>query len=192
MTRHSAWTFLLASLFAASASASPLCDHQQRPDQPKQVDTQKKDDQKKSDGKSDSARSEDPPRWKWWLNPESKKELRLTEQQSKQIDQIFEAGMPKQRERWHELEQLDEALAKTIKENTADVATVSQQVEKAEKLRAEVTSTRTVMLYRIHLLLNPEQRVKLDALRARLDEERKKQDEERKRQGQSPGRGDRR
>jgi Spy/CpxP family protein refolding chaperone len=191
MTRHCACAFLLAWLCASAATASPPCDHsQQRPDAPK--DAQKKDEPKKNDGRSDSTRSDDPPRWKWWLNPDSKKELGLKETQAKQIDQIFEAAMPKQRERWHELEQLDDALAKTIKENTADVATVTAQVEKVEKLRAEVTAARTVMIYRMHLLLTPEQRVKLDALRARLDEERKKQDEERKRQGQGPGRGDRR
>jgi len=192
MTRHCASVFLLAWLCSGVAFASPLCDHQQqqRPDATK--DTQKKDEPKKTDGRSDSNRSDDPPRWKWWLNADSKKELGLKESQAKQIDQIFEAAMPKQRERWHELEQLDEALTKIIKENTADVAIVTAQVEKVEKLRAEVTAARTVMIYRMHLLLTPEQRVKLDALRARLDEERKKQDEERKRQGQAPGRGDRR
>jgi Spy/CpxP family protein refolding chaperone len=192
MTRHCASVFLLAWLCSSVAFASPLCDHQQQPRPDATKDTQKKDDSKKTEGKPDSNRSDDPPRWKWWLNAESKKELGLKESQAKQIDQIFEAAMPKQRERWHELEQLDEALTKIIKENTADVATVTAQVEKVEKLRAEVTTARTVMIYRMHLLLTPEQRVKLDALRARLDEERKKQDEERKRQGQGPGRGDRR
>ena len=62
---------------------------------------------------------------------------------------------------------------KTIKENIADVAIVAQQVEKVEKLRAENNATRTVMIYRMHLLLTPEQRVKVDAMRARMDAERK-------------------
>ena len=103
--------------------------------------------------------------------------------QSKKIDEVWEATAPKQREKWHEIEKLEEALAQTIKENTADVAIVAQQVEKVEKLRAENTAARTVMLYRMRLLLTPEQRVKVDEMRARMDAERKKQEEERKRQG---------
>ena len=39
------------------------------------------------------------------------------------------------------------------------------------------------MIYRMHLLLTPEQRVKVEALRARMDAERQKQEEERKRLG---------
>ena len=71
----------------------------------------------------------------------------------------------------------------TIKAYSADQSIVAQQVEKVEKLRAENNATRTVMIYRMHLLLNPEQRVKVDEMRARMDAERKRQDEERKRQG---------
>ena len=60
--------------------------------------------------------------------------------------------------------QLEESLAKMINENTADVAIVAQQVEKVEKLRAEQRAARTVMIYRMRLLLTPEQRVKVDAI----------------------------
>ena len=31
-----------------------------------------------------------PPRWKWWLHADSRKELRLTEKQSKKIDEVWE------------------------------------------------------------------------------------------------------
>jgi Spy/CpxP family protein refolding chaperone len=168
MARHFASFFLLTFLCSAGAHAAPLslCD-QQRGDAPK----------------ADASRQNDPPRFKWWLHPDTKKELRLTEQQSKKIDEIWEATAPKLRETWHELEKLEEALAKTIKESTADVAIVQQQVEKVEKLRADNTSTRMVMIYRMHLLLTPEQRAKVDAIRAKLEAERKqRQDEERKKE----------
>ena len=33
------------------------------------------------------------------------------------------------------------------------------------------------MIYRMHLLLNPEQRVKVDEMRARMEEERKRQNQ---------------
>jgi Spy/CpxP family protein refolding chaperone len=170
MARHFAWIFVLALLAFASPAGASVCD-QQRGDDPKKAPQQP------------AARSDEPPRWKWWLHPDSQKELKLTDQQIKKIDEIFESTMPKQRDRWHELERMDDALSKMIKENTADVATVSQQVDKVEKLRADLNTIRTVMIYKMHLVLTPDQRIKLDAIRARLDEERKKQEEERKRQG---------
>jgi Spy/CpxP family protein refolding chaperone len=167
MARQSAWVFLLASLLAVAAPAEALCE-QQRGDEQR---------------KADSGRSDNPPRWKWWLHPESRKDLRLTDKQVKKIDQIFEEFIPKQRERWHEIEKLDEALSQITKDSSADVATVAQQIERVEKLRADERTARAVMIYQIRLLLNPEQRVKADAIRARLDEERRRQEEERKRQG---------
>ena len=168
MSRHFAWVFLVAFLGSTGATAAPLCEQQ------------------RGDGrKPDSAQQEEgPPRWKWWLHPETRKELRLTDQQSKKINEVWESTAPKLREKWHELEKLEDELAATIKAYSADQSIVAQQVEKVEKLRAENNATRTVMIYRMQLLLNPEQRVKVDEMRARMDAERKqRQDEERKRQG---------
>jgi len=168
MTSHFAGFFLIAFLGSATATAAPLCD-QQRGDAGK---------------KPEASHQEGPPRWKWWLHADSRKELGLTDKQSKKIDEIWESTAPKWREKMHELEKLEEALAKTIKENTADVTIVAQQVEKVEKLRAENATTRTVMIYRMHLLLTPEQRVKVNEMRARMEEERAKR--------QNQGRGDKR
>lgn len=170
MPRHFLLVFLVAFLGTTDAAAALLCEQQ------------------RGDGrKPDAAQEEGPPRWKWWLHPETRKELRLSEQQSKKINEVWESTAPKLREKWHELEKLEDALAATIKAYSADQSIVAQQVEKVEKLRAENTAARTVMLYRMRLLLTPEQRLKVDEMRARMEAERKRQDEERKRQG----RGDR-
>ncbi len=175
MSKYFAWVVLVTFLGAATATAAPLCEQQRG-------DTGKKPES--SDSKRDAAQQDDgPPRWKWWLHADTRKELRLTDAQSKKINEVWESTAPKLREKWHELEKLEEALAKTIKENTADVTTVTQQVERVEKLRAENNSTRTVMIYRMHLLLQPDQRIKVDEMRARADEERKRQNQ---------GRGDKR
>ena len=169
MSRHFAWVFLVAFLGSADAGAADLCEQQRG-------DTGKKPE-------AAAPQEEGPPRWKWWLHPETRKELRLTDQQSKKINEVWESTAPKLRDKWHELEKLEDALAETIKAYTADVTIVAQQVEKVEKLRAENNATRTVMIYRMHLLLLPEQRVKVDEMRARMEEERKRQNQ---------GRGDRR
>jgi Spy/CpxP family protein refolding chaperone len=111
-------------------------------------------------------------RWKWWLYDRA--ELSLTDKQSAEIDKIFESTIPAQRAKREELERLEEALAVTVNEHKADVSAVAQQVERVENLRAEFNKTRTVMLYRIDLLLSPEQRAKLERLRARREDERRK------------------
>lgn len=72
--------------------------------------------------------------------------------------------MPGQRAKREELERLEAVLASMTSENKADVSTVQHQVDKVENLRAEMNKTRTVMLYRINLILNPEQRVKVKEL----------------------------
>jgi Spy/CpxP family protein refolding chaperone len=164
MARQIAWVIFAVLMSASVATASSLCDRQQAQDSKP----------------GDAARAEDPPRWKWWLHPESRKELGITDKQSKKLNEIFESNMPQQQERRHQIEMLEEALSSTIKEHTADVATVTQQVEKLEKLRAEANTVRTVMLYRMALVLTPEQRVKVDEMRKRRDEARKKEDEARK------------
>ena len=121
-------------------------------------------------------RTQDQNRWKWWINPDSRKEIGITDAQSARIDQIFESMFPAQRSKWRELQQLEPAVSKLLKERVADVAMVTQQVERMEKLDAERRALRTVMLYRMNLELTPDQRLKLDAFIKRRDENRRKSD----------------
>jgi Spy/CpxP family protein refolding chaperone len=169
MARYFASFVLLTLLCSGRTVEASSCEHQQRADDPKKSQA--------------GSKPNEPPRFKWWLHPESRSDLGLSDHQSKKIDEVWESTAPKLREKWQELEKLEEVLAKTFKETTADVSIVAQLVEKVEKLRAENAATRTVMLYRMHVLLTPEQRAKVDAIRARMENERKRQEEERKRQG---------
>lgn len=115
-----------------------------------------------------------PRRDPWWKAAGSRAELGLTDQQSKEIDDIFQATRPALKAAKDELDKLDEAVARLIKEGSADWAVVNRQVTQAEQARAKLTTARTVMLYRMHRLLTPEQRAKLDAMFARWDAERRK------------------
>ena len=67
-------------------------------------------------------------------------------------------------------------MASLIKEGTADISVVARQVGQAEQVRANLTTKRTAMLYRMHRLLTPEQRTKLNAMFARREAERRKND----------------
>jgi Spy/CpxP family protein refolding chaperone len=161
MARLAACILALFALFAAPAVGASGTAHHDRQDR-----GQRPEGNRPGDGK------EPRDRWKWWLYDRA--ELSITDKQSAEIDQIFEATMPAQRAKRDELERLEAVLAAMTTENKADVATVAQQAEKVESLRAELGKTRTVMLYRINLLLSPEQRVKLKALIDRRDAERRK------------------
>ena len=110
---------------------------------------------------------EDRERWKWWLYDRA--ELGIADQQSAAINQIFESTIPKLRESRKELDDAEEQLSRTIKEHKADLAVVSHQIDRVEGARSQYNKLRVLMLYRMHLLLTPEQRGKLEALRARQD-----------------------
>jgi Spy/CpxP family protein refolding chaperone len=168
MARSFAAVFLLTLLCSTGSQAATPCEHQ-------------RGDEKQQKPQTDARQPDDPPRWKWWLHPDTRRELRLSQPQSDKINEIWIDTAPKQREKYDELHKLEEALAKTIKENTADVAVVEKQVQKVERLRAETSTTRTMMIYRMHLQLTPEQREKVDAMAKRFEEDRKRREEERKR-----------
>jgi Spy/CpxP family protein refolding chaperone len=153
---------------AASTLPGQDRDHQQKP---------------RSDRDSDG-RPRD--RWKWWLYDRT--ELGINDRQSAEIDRIFEETIPHQRAKREELERLEAVLATMTREAKADVSAVAQQVNKVESLRAEMNKTRTVMLYRINLVLSAEQREKLKVFMEKRDAERRRNDADRRKDDNSPRR----
>jgi Spy/CpxP family protein refolding chaperone len=172
MASRTAWVLAAALACAVPASASPLCEQGtgQKPEQ-----AARGTDGKAPDGKSEG-RGKDEHRMPWWKAPETRAELGISDKQSKDIDDIFQATLPALRAAKEELDKLDDAAAKLIKEGTADISVVARQVQQAEQARANLTTKRTVMLYRMHRLLTPEQRTKLDAMFAQREAERRKND----------------
>src|SRR5262245_53413197 len=176
MASRTVWFFaaVLACATPASASSvSSLCDQApgQKPD-PAARGNGASQDANKNDGRG----GKDERRMPWWKAPETRAELGITDKQSKDIDDIFQATVPALRAAKEELDKQDDAVAKLIKEGTVDIAVVAKQVGQAEQLRANLTTQRTVMLYKMHRLLTPEQRVKLDAMFAQREAERRKND----------------
>lgn len=168
MARHVAWILVAALGAATPAWATPLvCDREQQ--------AAAKKDQSPPAPPDGHAKPEER-RWMWWKVAETRAELGISDAQSKEIDQIFQATVPSLRTAKDELDKLDEAVALTLKEGTLDVGAVMRQVQKAEQARATLTTTRTVMFYRMHLVLKPDQRIKLNAMLERIDAERRKND----------------
>jgi Spy/CpxP family protein refolding chaperone len=156
MRRQLTWILVTAAMVFPSAIDAYQAD---KPTQPQR----------------DSRQQDDPQRRKWWLNPDDRKELGLTDEQSNQIDKIFESTMPSQRAKWREFEQLEDDLQKMFKESTVDVAAFTQKVTQVEKMRAELATTRSTMLYRMRQVLTAQQRPKLDALLKARSEARRRQ-----------------
>ena len=102
-------------------------------------------------------------RIKWWLDEKSRAELGITDQQSAEIEEIFQSSLPALRQARRELDEFETKLSQLIKEGTAPVPVITEQVERVENALAEMNKRRTVMLYRINRVLSAEQRAKLKA-----------------------------
>jgi Spy/CpxP family protein refolding chaperone len=114
---------------------------------------------------------------KWWMDEQPRAELGITAQQSAKIEDIFQAHIGPQRERYAESRKLEPVVEQLIKEGKADPAHVAQQVQRLEQLKAEMNAARIVMLYRQMRELTPAQREKLRQLQERREAERRKSTE---------------
>jgi Spy/CpxP family protein refolding chaperone len=174
MGRQTAWVLaLLITCVPGVTSAARLEQQQARPAAAQQASPARdsKDTKDNKDKAQNGPKPEDRERWKWWLY--DRNELGINDQQSAAINQIFESTIPKLRETRQELDKAEDELSRTIKEHKADIAVVSGQLDRVESARSQYNKTRVLMLYRMHLLLSPDQRTKLEAIRARNDQGRR-------------------
>lgn len=99
---------------------------------------------------------------KWWQSEPYKTDLGLTAQQSKELEDTFQATMPRLRAAKEALDQAQRILSRTIAEATADESVVVQQINQVEGARSELGRVRGLMLFRMQRILTPEQRVKMN------------------------------
>ncbi len=126
------------------------------------------------------AANQQQPRPKFWQDPKLRQEIGITDQQSVALEQIFSSSIQMLRDARKDLDALEAVLSRTIQENTADLITVSQQVDKVEAARSAYNKARTLMLYRMNLVLSAEQRAKVKAMNARYEEQRRKDEDARR------------
>jgi Spy/CpxP family protein refolding chaperone len=168
MVRQFAWAIGVAVLLTSGPAAAECIQQQGKP-----------------------AAAAQPARPKFWQDTKLRQEIGITDQQSVALEQIFASSYPSLREAKRDLDTLEAMLSRTIDENTADLIIVSQQVDKVEAARSAYNKARTVMLYRMNLLLSREQRTKVKAMYDRFEEQRRR-DERGKDDGRGkPGKNDR-
>lgn len=114
-----------------------------------------------------AAGGNDQQRRKWWQDDKVKTELGLTEEQAASVEAIFQAALPRLRAAKQQLDTLETELSQLIRESNEDESVVAAQIDKVEAARGDLSKTRTLMLYRIHRVLTPEQNAKLRDLRDR-------------------------
>jgi Spy/CpxP family protein refolding chaperone len=157
MARHLAWVLAVTIVYGAPVSAWALGGHDGTAEQSDGPNGARNGDDRRPQGRNDRRP------WKFWQG-DSKIELGITNQQSSEIEQIFQSTLPKLESSKEKIDKLEATLSQTIKDNTADLAVVGQQVDRLEAARADLYKTRTLMLYRMRGVLSADQRAKLQAL----------------------------
>ncbi len=118
-------------------------------------------------------------KFKWWQSERFVQELRLTQEQSARIDEVFQSTWPALRAAKADLDRLETELSRLIAEGTASEAMVLRHIDRVEASRSAMGRTRSLMLYRMHRLLTADQRVKLKALYEAVEREKSHQQDAR-------------
>jgi Spy/CpxP family protein refolding chaperone len=110
-------------------------------------------------------------RQRWWHDAKMKAELALTAEQSAQVESVFQAALPRLRSAKKQLDALEADLSRVIRERTTDESEVAQLIDEVESARSALSKERTLMLYRIHRILTPDQNTRLKELHERRERE---------------------
>lgn len=106
-------------------------------------------------------------RREWWKDDLVKKEIGLSDDKARKIDQYYQDRSRRLTPIGDELNKQEDELDRMTRERTVDEVTYSLQVGRVWDLRRRLGESRTIMLYRIYQELTPEQHKKLHALRER-------------------------
>jgi Spy/CpxP family protein refolding chaperone len=99
---------------------------------------------------------------KWWQSEKFTRELMLTPEQSKRLEDIFQAALPTLRSQKKALDKAETELEALV-ERGGDNA-VMEHLNHVEFARAELNKSRTLMLLRMRRVLTTDQWAKFTAL----------------------------
>jgi Spy/CpxP family protein refolding chaperone len=120
-----------------------------------------------------ASQSTNPP--KWWNSEQYQRELGLTADQSRTLEEIFQKAAPQERALKKTLDDAEAQFERLVA--TADDKTVLEQIDRVVKARADLIRSHSVMLFHMRRVLTPEQWTRLGALNAALERERQKASE---------------
>jgi Spy/CpxP family protein refolding chaperone len=108
---------------------------------------------------------------KWWQSEEGRAEFAITDQQSKDIEAVFQSLLPQLRVNKTDLDKQEKVLSQLLTEANSNEALIVQAIDRVEAARSALSRTRTLMLYRMYRLLSAEQRAKVQAYHERKSQE---------------------
>jgi Spy/CpxP family protein refolding chaperone len=109
-------------------------------------------------------------KFKWWQSERYKTELMLTAEQVRRLEEIFQSALPTLRAQMKALEGAETELERLVQRG--DDSAVMAQVARVETARAELNTSRTLMLLKMRRALTTDQWVKFGALHQALERER--------------------
>jgi Spy/CpxP family protein refolding chaperone len=124
-----------------------------------------------SQDKSPGTQSARPPSH-WWKTERYVQELRLTPDQSAEIEQIVQASMARLKADKDDLDRAQSDFRLLMERPNAPQRELLKAAERLEMARYSISKERTTMLVRIHSVLTPDQRRGLDAIAKRHEAER--------------------
>lgn len=110
--------------------------------------------------------------FKWWQSDHFKKELGLTAEQTKRLEDIWQKALPTLKELKTALDAAEAQFEKLVERG--DDAAVMDQVNTVEFARAELNKSRTMMLLRMRKVLTTDQWAKFTALQQAAERERER------------------
>jgi len=115
---------------------------------------------------------------KWWQDEATMALLEMTPQQSTDVEEIFQATRARLVDLKKVLDALEADLSAMIRQRR-DEAVVAAKLDEVEDARSSLNKARTLMLYRMHRVLTPEQDAKLKELFDTWERERRGRSAER-------------
>ena len=125
-----------------------------------------------SSGSHSSSSSNPRPPSRWWATDKYKQELRLTAEQSAEIEQIVQTTLGRMKADKEDLDRAQSDFRQLMERPTTSQRELLKAAERLEMARYSIAKERTTMLVRIHSVLTPEQRRGLDAIAKRHEAER--------------------
>jgi Spy/CpxP family protein refolding chaperone len=125
--------------------------------------------------KSSSADANPRPPSNWWKTPKYMHELKLTTEQSNEIEQIVQAPVARLRGDKDDLDRAQGEFRQLMEQPNVPQRELLKAAERLEMARFLISKERTQMLVRIHSVLNPDQRRGLDVIAKRYAAERQRQ-----------------
>lgn len=110
---------------------------------------------------------------KWWMSDRVKAEMTLSEQQSQDIEAIFQATVPRLRAQKEELDRLEKQVSELLSVSGLSEADFALAIDRAEAARGAINKSRLLMLFRMRQLLSPEQRATLKVIHQREEQARR-------------------